>query len=75
MVWVGDGAIEAMLEEKLRGRFLFVSGNIINHSTISLVRPTRPAVMDPAIFDAKLVVQSPTRGLCEDAAVLCPRRA
>ena len=39
VVWVGDGAIEAMLEEKLRGRFLIVSANVINHSTLSSVRP------------------------------------
>lgn len=37
IVWVADGAIEAMLEEKLRGRFLYVSANVINHSSFALV--------------------------------------
>ena len=38
VMWVGEGAIEAMLEEKLRGRFLYLSANVINHSTLVLVR-------------------------------------
>ncbi len=38
VVWLADGAIEAMLEEKLRGRFLYLSANIVNHSSLGLVR-------------------------------------
>jgi len=38
IVWLADGAIEAMLEEKLRGRFLYLSANIVNHSSLGLVR-------------------------------------
>ena len=37
-VWIADGAIEAMLEKKLRGRFLYPSGNVINHSILALVK-------------------------------------
>ena len=38
VVWLADGAIEAMLEEKLRGRYLYLSANIVNHSSLGLVR-------------------------------------
>ena len=38
IVWIADGAIEAMLEEKLRGRLLYLSGNVINHSILALVQ-------------------------------------
>ncbi|KAL7747085.1 hypothetical protein RI367_007581 [Sorochytrium milnesiophthora] len=34
-VWIEDGTIEAMLEEKLRDRYLFVSANVINHPLLS----------------------------------------
>jgi hypothetical protein len=40
VVWLADGALEAMLEEKLRGKYLYVSGNVINHSSLGLVRHT-----------------------------------
>lgn len=32
IMFIKDGAIEAMLHEKLRNRFWIVSANIINHS-------------------------------------------
>ena len=40
VVWLADGALEAMLEEKLRGKYLYVSANVINHSSMGLVRHT-----------------------------------
>ena len=40
VVWLADGALEAMLEEKLRGNYLYISGNIINHSSMGLVCAT-----------------------------------
>ncbi len=32
-----DGAIETVVEEKLRGRYLFVSANVVNHPLLSYV--------------------------------------
>ena len=38
IVWIADGAIEAMREEKLCGRLLYLYGNVINHSILALVK-------------------------------------
>ena len=38
VVWLSDGAFQAMLEEKLRGRYLYLTANIVNHSSLGLVR-------------------------------------
>jgi hypothetical protein len=37
VVYIGEGAIEAMVEEALRNRFLFLSANVINHALLSHV--------------------------------------
>ncbi len=37
IVFIREGAVDAMLQEKLRGRFWIVSANVINHSGASLV--------------------------------------
>lgn len=37
IMFIRDGAMEAMLAEKLRNRFLFVSANVINHSLLTHV--------------------------------------
>ena len=40
-----DGAIEALVAEKLRGRFLFVSANVVNHPLLSHVHARLGAVL------------------------------
>ncbi len=42
---VQDGAIEALVEEKLRGRYLFVSANIVNHPLLSYVHAQLGALL------------------------------
>ena len=37
IICLQDGAIEAVVEEKLRGRYLFVSANVVNHPLLSYV--------------------------------------
>ncbi|CAL8463666.1 g3200 [Coccomyxa elongata] len=37
IVFIQDGAIEMVVEEKLRGRYLFVSANVVNHPLLSYV--------------------------------------
>lgn len=40
-----DGAIEAIVEEHLRGRYLFVSANVINHPLLSHVHAKLGALL------------------------------
>jgi len=37
IVYIADGAIAELVREKLRGRFLFVSANVVNHGILSAV--------------------------------------
>ncbi|KAI9218468.1 hypothetical protein BC828DRAFT_350410 [Blastocladiella britannica] len=45
VVFIEDGAFEAMLEEKLRNRFLFVSANVVNHPVLSTVHAQMAALV------------------------------
>jgi hypothetical protein len=51
---VQDGAIEAIVQEKLYGRYLFVSANVVNHPLLSHLH---------AKLGALLPFQPPPRGL------------
>ena len=52
-----DGAVEAMLEEYLKRRFLFVSANVINHPWLSHIHHR---------MGATLPFHPPTLSLLED---------
>ncbi|KAK9917316.1 hypothetical protein WJX75_003075 [Coccomyxa subellipsoidea] len=54
VIFIQDGAIEALVEEKLRGRYLFVSANVVNHPLLSYVH---------AQLGALLPFQPPPKGL------------
>jgi len=53
IVYIGDGAIAEMVREKRRGRFLFVSANVINHGILSAVHQEMgaiPQMVKPALL-------------------------
>jgi len=44
VVYIADGAIAEMIREKRRGRFLFVSANVVNHGILSAVHQETSAI-------------------------------
>lgn len=44
IVYINEGAIEAMLHEKLRNRFWIISANVINHSVLTFVHAAMGAM-------------------------------
>ncbi|KAL7748261.1 hypothetical protein RI367_006220 [Sorochytrium milnesiophthora] len=68
VVFVEDGTIEALLQEKLRDRYLFVSANIVNHPLLSMFHQTlvpfveyEPYRTDPRSMEDNTIVLRPWR--------------
>jgi hypothetical protein len=56
MVYVADGAFEALVEEKLTGSHLFVSANVANHPILGFTHQRLGAIKD---FEVTPRVQLP----------------
>ena len=57
-----DGAIKALVAEKLRGKWLFVSVNVVNHPLLLRLRSRLGALLpfQPPTSDQKSVPEQPT---------------
>eukprot|EP00747_Dinoflagellata_sp_TGD_P208085 gnl/TRDRNA2_/TRDRNA2_81602_c0_seq2.p1 gnl/TRDRNA2_/TRDRNA2_81602_c0~~gnl/TRDRNA2_/TRDRNA2_81602_c0_seq2.p1 ORF type:complete len:390 (+),score=56.10 gnl/TRDRNA2_/TRDRNA2_81602_c0_seq2:46-1215(+) len=60
VTYIADGAIPEMIREKRRGRFLFVSANVINHGILSAVHQELgaiPHLVKPPIADGRDIME------------------
>merc|ERR1712107_838950 len=50
VTYIADGAIAEMIREKRRGRFLFVSANVVNHGILSAVHQEHAVALGRAVI-------------------------
>merc|ERR1719359_657747 len=56
VTYIADGAIASLIREKRRGRFLFVSANVVNHGILSAVHQEQasiPHLQKPAVEEGR----------------------